>query len=178
MYILIYYVSFFFSSRRRHTRSLRDWSSDVCSSDLRQTRSRRNAFQAARCEDGQRCRCQRSDCERQRARRHRQSGCAQNRHIFSSKDGEALIMAGTATATPSTRAKLERARVAAAKLAQLSTAQKNELLLQIADTLEAHASQILHANHQDIQQSGLAGAMRDRLLLDPQRIAEMAHAGR
>src|SRR5690349_24742445 len=25
---------FFFSSRRRHTRSLRDWSSDVCSSDL------------------------------------------------------------------------------------------------------------------------------------------------
>src|SRR6266496_5525512 len=27
--------NFFFSSRRRHTRSLRDWSSDVCSSDLR-----------------------------------------------------------------------------------------------------------------------------------------------
>src|SRR5204862_4676050 len=27
-------VLFFFSSRRRHTRSLRDWSSDVCSSDL------------------------------------------------------------------------------------------------------------------------------------------------
>ena len=26
--------SFFFSSRRRHTRSDRDWSSDVCSSDL------------------------------------------------------------------------------------------------------------------------------------------------
>src|SRR5215472_4154772 len=25
---------FFFSSRRRHTRCLRDWSSDVCSSDL------------------------------------------------------------------------------------------------------------------------------------------------
>src|SRR5207249_8516718 len=28
------YVIFFFSSRRRHTRSKRDWSSDVCSSDL------------------------------------------------------------------------------------------------------------------------------------------------
>src|SRR5690349_24486572 len=28
-------MTFFFSSRRRHTRSLRDWSSDVCSSDLR-----------------------------------------------------------------------------------------------------------------------------------------------
>src|SRR2546429_6702436 len=26
--------SFFFSSRRRHTRCSRDWSSDVCSSDL------------------------------------------------------------------------------------------------------------------------------------------------
>src|SRR5207245_5620897 len=29
-------TSFFFSSRRRHTRCYRDWSSDVCSSDLRQ----------------------------------------------------------------------------------------------------------------------------------------------
>src|SRR2546422_1258893 len=28
---------FFFSSRRRHTRCSRDWSSDVCSSDLGQT---------------------------------------------------------------------------------------------------------------------------------------------
>src|SRR5699024_11433903 len=28
------YRIFFFSSRRRHTRSKRDWSSDVCSSDL------------------------------------------------------------------------------------------------------------------------------------------------
>src|SRR5699024_9260002 len=27
-------IIFFFSSRRRHTRSKRDWSSDVCSSDL------------------------------------------------------------------------------------------------------------------------------------------------
>src|SRR2546422_3670024 len=29
-----YYFFFFFSSRRRHTRCSRDWSSDVCSSDL------------------------------------------------------------------------------------------------------------------------------------------------
>src|SRR5438034_9296470 len=45
---------FFFSSRRRHTRSLCDWSSDVCSSDLtdvwasmgqeEEAESRRNAF--------------------------------------------------------------------------------------------------------------------------------------
>src|SRR5450432_4390426 len=29
------FIVFFFSSRRRHTRSDRDWSSDVCSSDLK-----------------------------------------------------------------------------------------------------------------------------------------------
>src|SRR5690606_39382963 len=28
------FILFFFSSRRRHTRFSRDWSSDVCSSDL------------------------------------------------------------------------------------------------------------------------------------------------
>src|SRR5438093_2849128 len=28
------YILFFFSSRRRHTRLVSDWSSDVCSSDL------------------------------------------------------------------------------------------------------------------------------------------------
>src|SRR5207247_7056991 len=33
-YLLAYLCLFFFSSRRRHTRSTRDWSSDVCSSDL------------------------------------------------------------------------------------------------------------------------------------------------
>src|SRR5699024_12096684 len=39
LYLLLYLLYFivlifFFSSRRRHTRSKRDWSSDVCSSDL------------------------------------------------------------------------------------------------------------------------------------------------
>src|SRR5207245_2900411 len=33
-YILLLFCFFFFSSRRRHTRCYRDWSSDVCSSDL------------------------------------------------------------------------------------------------------------------------------------------------
>src|SRR2546421_5613346 len=32
--LLFRLLFFFFSSRRRHTRSDRDWSSDVCSSDL------------------------------------------------------------------------------------------------------------------------------------------------
>src|SRR5690606_41121305 len=35
------YFFFFFSSRRRHTRFSRDWSSDVCSSDLVQTIKKR-----------------------------------------------------------------------------------------------------------------------------------------
>src|SRR3989440_4817066 len=32
--VIYLFLFFFFSSRRRHTRSDRDWSSDVCSSDL------------------------------------------------------------------------------------------------------------------------------------------------
>src|SRR6266498_393362 len=34
MFLMIFLCFFFFSSRRRHTRCGRDWSSDVCSSDL------------------------------------------------------------------------------------------------------------------------------------------------
>src|SRR5205809_1558582 len=34
-YCFCFFFFFFFSSRRRHTRCSRDWSSDVCSSDLR-----------------------------------------------------------------------------------------------------------------------------------------------
>src|SRR5256884_8565704 len=37
-------VCFFFSSRRRHTRCSRDWSSDVCSSDLWRARSDLGTF--------------------------------------------------------------------------------------------------------------------------------------
>jgi glutamate-5-semialdehyde dehydrogenase len=87
-------------------------------------------------------------------------------------------MAGAATGALSTREKLERARVASAVLAQLSTDQKNILLLQIADALEANAAKILRANEEDIKRSGLSGAMRDRLLLTPGRISGMANAVR
>src|SRR5699024_11693127 len=45
-------ICFFFSSRRRHTRSKRDWSSDVCSSDLRTSgklsEKRRNSVRGIR----------------------------------------------------------------------------------------------------------------------------------
>src|SRR5690606_40200566 len=39
--------SFFFSSRRRHTSFSRDWSSDVCSSDLSSTRACRTGSAGA-----------------------------------------------------------------------------------------------------------------------------------
>src|SRR5215208_7779627 len=45
-------VFFFFSSRRRHTRWPRDWSSDVCSSDLREAAIGAAAFAAAPARSG------------------------------------------------------------------------------------------------------------------------------
>src|SRR6266480_2789219 len=47
-------IFFFFSSRRRHTRLTCDWSSDVCSSDLRRRQQRRTGAHAP----GRRGRCQ------------------------------------------------------------------------------------------------------------------------
>src|SRR3712207_7924243 len=43
-----YSLFFFFSSRRRHTRYWRDWSSDVCSSDLYPEEFKAEAVQLAR----------------------------------------------------------------------------------------------------------------------------------
>jgi len=78
----------------------------------------------------------------------------------------------------STQEKLQRARSASAKLALLSTAEKNALLLAIADAIETHEKSILAANREDVQHSGLEGAMRDRLLLTSARIKDMASAVR
>src|SRR6266852_8010492 len=39
---MLFFFFFFFSSRRRHTRCYRDWSSDVCSSDLWETAQKRD----------------------------------------------------------------------------------------------------------------------------------------
>src|SRR6266542_5015004 len=44
---------FFFSSRRRHTRCYRDWSSDVCSSDLLSTERGRSPSTSCRRDFGQ-----------------------------------------------------------------------------------------------------------------------------
>src|ERR1051326_5556970 len=87
-------------------------------------------------------------------------------------------MATILTSTETTQQKLLRARAASAKLAQLSTEKKNALLLAIADSIEAQQESILAANREDINNSGLEGAMRDRLLLTPERINDMARGVR
>src|SRR5712691_12577018 len=83
-------------------------------------------------------------------------------------------MVATLTTAASTQEKLLRARAASARLALLSTEEKNALLLAIADASEANEKSILAANREDVENSGLEGAMRDRLLLTPSRIKDMA----
>src|SRR6266853_1120087 len=87
-------------------------------------------------------------------------------------------MASVVTPVLSTQEKLLRARAATGKLAQLSSEAKNALLFALSDAVEANRDGILAANHEDVESSGLAGAMRDRLLLTPARIQEMANGVR
>jgi glutamate-5-semialdehyde dehydrogenase len=87
-------------------------------------------------------------------------------------------MAGSAAVELSTREKLERARAASVRLAQLSTGEKDHLLVEIATALESQIQKILRANQADLGASNLSSAMRDRLLLTPERISAMAKAVR
>jgi glutamate-5-semialdehyde dehydrogenase len=87
-------------------------------------------------------------------------------------------MAASLTTTAPTQEKLLRARAASARLALLSTSEKNALLLAIADAIEANEKSILAANREDVENSGLEGAMRDRLLLTSARIKDMARGVR
>ena len=74
----------------------------------------------------------------------------------------------------STRHKLEEARHAAARVAELSTAEKDALLLDLARALDDQVKSIVDANRADIDNSALDGAMQDRLLLTPERVSAMA----
>jgi len=82
-------------------------------------------------------------------------------------------MATSLTTSTSTRDSLLRAGKAAVRLAQLTTAEKNALLLAIADTIATNAASIIEANQADLDASGLSGAMGDRLLLNRERVASM-----
>lgn len=78
----------------------------------------------------------------------------------------------------SSHEKMRRARQAAFRLAAFTTAEKNTLLKAMADAIEANAASIQAANQADVESSGLTGAMRDRLMLNPSRIAAMAQGVR
>ncbi|MBU2008616.1 MAG: glutamate-5-semialdehyde dehydrogenase [Chloroflexi bacterium] len=74
-------------------------------------------------------------------------------------------------------AKARAARAASKKMALLSTEIKNRALNNIALALEKRQKEVLKANQQDYEEgraSGMAPAMLDRLLLNPQRLSGMA----
>ena len=71
---------------------------------------------------------------------------------------------------------LENAKAAKAQVAKLTTQEKNQTLLAMADALLSHQEAILAANAADLEaaKSTVAQVMLDRLLLNEQRIAAMA----
>ena len=74
-------------------------------------------------------------------------------------------------------AKGKAARFAARKLAKLPSNVKDQALLNIADALVAQQEDLLAANERDCgaaQANGLAEALLDRLLLNPQRLESIA----
>jgi glutamate-5-semialdehyde dehydrogenase len=85
----------------------------------------------------------------------------------------------TTESTTGIRSQALACREAAQAVAALSTDAKNALLRAMGDALEADADAILAANAEDLRVAdakGTAGAMLDRLKLDPQRLAAIASA--
>jgi len=74
----------------------------------------------------------------------------------------------------STRQQLVRARDAAPRVGELSTVQKNGLLIAMAKAIEGERQSILAANQRDLESGTAEGAVRDRLTLTPERITAMA----
>ena len=75
----------------------------------------------------------------------------------------------------------KRARIAARTLAASSGAERNQLLLNIADELEKNLDLILKANQLDMdaaKSAGISSSLQDRLLLTEKRVKEMAAATR
>jgi glutamate-5-semialdehyde dehydrogenase len=87
-------------------------------------------------------------------------------------------MASSVTPVFSTRERLLRARDAVPLMAQLSTAEKNSILLAMAEAVEQNVDRILTANRSDLESSGLSGAMHDRLLLNAERVSSIARGMR
>ena len=71
----------------------------------------------------------------------------------------------------------KNAKAASRELAKLSTREKNDCLLAMADALERNAEKIKAANARDMEigaKLNLSSAMLDRLKLDDKRISAMA----
>lgn len=87
----------------------------------------------------------------------------------------------TNPAVESTLSVAAAARVASAKLAVLTRADKDAALLAIADALESNVDRIVTANRGDVasaRHNGTSDALIDRLTLTPARIAAIAEAVR
>ena len=67
-----------------------------------------------------------------------------------------------------------RAKAAAARLAVAPNAQRHDALRAAADALRAAEPELIAANEADMAAFGGSSAFRDRLLLTPERVAEMA----
>lgn len=75
------------------------------------------------------------------------------------------------------RSKAERAGAAAAVLNRLSTDEKNQALLRMAEALRQKQDEIIAANVEDLErgrQQGTSSSLLDRLALNPQRIDAIA----
>jgi glutamate-5-semialdehyde dehydrogenase len=73
--------------------------------------------------------------------------------------------------------KAARARVASRRMSAITTDQKNNALLRIADAIEAESARILAVNGPEIErgrQNGLTGSFIDRMELSPERLAGIA----
>jgi glutamate-5-semialdehyde dehydrogenase len=70
-----------------------------------------------------------------------------------------------------------RAKTSSQQLAALPAEQKNRALMEIADTLERRSAEILRENRDDVKEgkaAKLSDALMDRLMLDEDRIKDMA----
>jgi len=84
----------------------------------------------------------------------------------------------TVTAGSTTQQRSQQARRAAPHVAELSSNQKNRILLDLAAALESQKQAIVSANQLDLHSSGIEGAFRDRLLLTPERVETMGQGVR
>jgi len=85
----------------------------------------------------------------------------------------------SSTETFSIEAMAKQAKKASLQTAQLTSSEKNSLLNEMAETIEANCADVLVANKKDIdlgRSKGLSDAMLDRLLLNEKRVKDIADA--